>query len=396
MKLEEKIKIQLYLEEGFSIKKIALLLFKTVSTISREILKYRFVKRNNKVFELNKKIDIEILNEHPCKLLKISPYVCNGCPRYTNNHCSYHFVVYDGNKAHSESLAIKSKANQKKVNLELVNNINELIEKGQPISHLYQILKEKYNENIISKTTIYNWIKDGIIKYKKRKIKRNKSNNTTEKIKNINRVELLKGKEYSDFLEYISNPKNEFKQIVEIDLVCGKQGTNGYILTMFIPKLQFLMAYKLNNKTPQEVIRVFDYIESKIGYTPFKRLFGCLLTDQGSEFLKFNEICRSKKTNRRRTKIFYCEPASPHQKPNIENIHLILRRVYPKGISLENVTQEDLYEVVSNINSLKKVKYNGKTPNDMFIEHFNISLLKKLSLRVYSSEDVVLLPYNNF
>lgn len=142
--------------------------------------------------------------------------------------------------------------------------------------------------------------------------------------------------------------------------MCSEQGTHGYILTMFMPRLQFLMAYKLNNKTPQEVVRVFDEIEAKIGYSTFKKLFGCLLSDRGSEFLKVNEICYSKEKLRKRTKIFYCDAWSPTQKSNIENIHLILRSVYPK--SLEKVTQEDLYEVVSNINSLKKKKYKGKPP----------------------------------
>lgn len=32
------------------------------------------------------------------------------------------------------------------------------------------------------------------------------------------------------------------------------------------------MAYKLNNKTPQEVVRVFDEILAKIGYSIFKKL----------------------------------------------------------------------------------------------------------------------------
>ena len=67
------------------------------------------------------------------------------------------------------------------------------------------------------------------------------------------------------------------------------------------------MAYKLNNKTPQEVVRVFDEIEAKIGYSTFKKLFGCLLSDRGSEFLKVNEICYSKEKLRKRTKIFYCD-----------------------------------------------------------------------------------------
>lgn len=141
-----------------------------------------------------------------------------------------------------------------------------------------------------------------------------------------------------------------------------EQETYGYILTMFMPRLQFLMAYKLNNKTPQEVVRVFDEIEAKIGYSTFKKLFGCLLSDRGSEFLKVNEICYSKEKLRKRTKIFYSDAGSPTQKSNIE----------------------------------KKKKYEGKTSNEMFIEHYSLTLLKKLSLRVYTSSEVVLLPYTHF
>lgn len=141
-----------------------------------------------------------------------------------------------------------------------------------------------------------------------------------------------------------------------------EQETYGYILTMFMTRLQFLMAYKLNNKTPQEVVRVFDEIEAKIGYSTFKKLFGCLLSDRGSEFLKVNEICYSKEKLRKRTKIFYCDAGSPTQKSNIE----------------------------------KKKKYEGKTSNEMFIEHYSLTLLKKLSLRVYTSSEVVLLPYTHF
>ena len=141
-----------------------------------------------------------------------------------------------------------------------------------------------------------------------------------------------------------------------------EQEIYGYILTMFMPRLQFLMAYKLNNKTPQEVVRVFDEIEAKIGYSTFKKLFGYLLSDRGSEFLKVNEICDSKEKLRKRTKIFYCDAGSPTQKSNIE----------------------------------KKKKYEGKTPNEMFIEHYSLTLLKKLSLRVYTSSEVVLLPYTHF
>ncbi|CAM3102340.1 hypothetical protein [Streptobacillus ratti] len=56
-----------------------------------------------------------------------------------------------------------------------------------------------------------------------------------------------------------------------MDLVCGSIFTKGYILTIFIPKIRFLMGYKLDNKSPQEVLRVLDSIESKIGFSNFKK-----------------------------------------------------------------------------------------------------------------------------
>lgn len=58
-----------------------------------------------------------------------------------------------------------------------------------------------------------------------------------------------------------------------MDLVCGRFNTSGYILTIFIPSIQFLMAYKLENKTAQEVLRVLDDIENKIGFSTFKKIF---------------------------------------------------------------------------------------------------------------------------
>ena len=122
-----------------------------------------------------------------------------------------------------------------------------------------------------------------------------------------------------------------------------------------------LYKYRVKKKTQKEVVRVFDGIEAKIGYLIFKKLFSWLLLDRGSEFLKVNEICYSIEKLRKRTKIFYCDSESPTQKSNIENIYLMLRRVYLKG------------------KSLKKKKYKEETPNEMIIEHYRLTLLKKLS-----------------
>ncbi len=321
--------------------------------------------------------------------------MCNGCPRYINNHCNYHYVIYSAEYSQNNYQKLKSESNSgiknTDIKLNLIKDIQRALKLGQPISHIYSYLKEKYKENMISITTIYKWIDKDLLKYAKKKIRNKSSNSNKEKLEYKKRIDFLKGKEYDDFLEYT---KGKNLNIVEIDLVCGKQGTNGYILTIFIPRIQFLMAYKLEYKTPYEVIRVLDNIEAKIGFSMFKKLFGVILTDRGSEFLRYKEIETSKKRLKQRTKIFYCDAGTPTQKAYIENIHRLLRLVYKKGSNLEKVTQDDLYEVVSNINSLRKKKYNNKSPNDMFVETYSKTLLSKLSLRAYTSNEVVLLSLN--
>ena len=177
-----------------------------------------------------------------------------------------------------------------------------------------------------------------------------------------------------------------------MDLVLGKQDV-GAILTFLFPSIQFMLGYKVKSKEAYEIVRVFDEIEAKIGIRAFRKLFGCILTDQGGEFQKNKELCTSKITLGIRTKIFYCHPSSPYEKPNIENVHILLRKVFPKNTSLKEVTTEDVQEVVSNINSLKKTSLNGKAPNELFIKAFGKNLLNKLSLRVYESEDVILKKY---
>ena len=93
----------------------------------------------------------------------------------------------------------------------------------------------------------------------------------------INKRERLKGKEYKDFIEYTKENNNSI--ITEIDLVEGIKGSDTYLFTMFIPSIQFIFIFKIKNKYPTSVAKVFDWIEKRIGHKNFKRLFGILLAD---------------------------------------------------------------------------------------------------------------------
>lgn len=120
-----------------------------------------------------------------------------------------------------------------------------------------------------------------------------------------------------------------------MDLVLGKQDGGGAILTFLFPSIQFMLGYKVKSKEAY----VFDEIEAKIGIRAFRELFGCILTDQGGEFQKNKELWTSKITLGIRTKIFYCHPSSPYEKPNIENVHILLRKVFPMNYLLKHLVK---------------------------------------------------------
>lgn len=72
----------------------------------------------------------------------------------------------------------------------------------------------------------------------------------------MSKKERLKGREYFDFLEYVKENKNTF--VTEIDLVEGIKRSEIYLLTIFIPEIQFLFAFRIKNKYPTSVAKVFD------------------------------------------------------------------------------------------------------------------------------------------
>lgn len=381
----ERTIIMYELKNGKSIKEISNNLKKSTSTISREIKRNRQIVRNKKRIGISEIMSIE---KHICSILQKSPYVCNNCPKYNNNTCTYDYVVYDNNISQELYKSRVSSVKYKKINKydNILEHIQEKLDLGQPIHHILTniTLKEKP-----SKTTIYNLINSGKLKYEKVKQKR-KLNKEISKLEYISREKMLVGKAYIDFLEYVEKNPKDF--VVEIDLLCGSLSSTEYVLSMFIASIQFLILIKLKNKKAISVIEALDNIERKIGKSKFKRMFGIILTDRGSEFLRYKEI-ESSIYSGKRCKIFYCDKSSPYQKPNVENIHRLFRRYIPKGHSFKNYTQDDFDYIASNLNSLIKEKYGNKTPNEMFINYFGKTTLKKLSLEVINGSDIIILKY---
>ena len=386
---EDRKNIEDGLNDNKSINQISKEINRSHSTILREIGRNKtYSKPNN--WTTNGRFENPNYNFH-CDKLDKSPFVCNGCK--SRSGCRKERYTYYARKADDTYREVKSEA-RKGINLipEEVYIINTtltpLIKKGQTINHLYINHPDILD---FSKPSFYNYVNSGvfdfgpldfprIVKYKKRK-KSNKRRTRKER-------EILIGRKYDDFVEYISN--NPDLNIVEMDTVEGSQDEPYCFLTLLWRKSKFMLIFKLESQTTDEVTRIFEYLQETLTYEDYKKLFQVILTDNGHEFFDVNNIECIHKTGEYVTHLFFCDPHMSCQKGMIEKNHEFIRYVLPKGSSFKDLNQNDCNLIMNNINSLCRDSLNGNCPYNAMLFLCDESLLKLLNCYYIKPDDVIL------
>ena len=383
---EDRKNIEDGLNENKSINQISKEINRNHSTILREI------DRNKKYSEPsswnNYKINHPDLNLS-CERLKHSPHVCNGCKSRSGcRKIRWTYYAREAQRAYDELI----KSCRQGINLtpEEVHTINEvitpLIKKGQTTNHLYINHPDILD---FSKSSFYRYINDGvfefgpldfprIVKYKKRK---NSSNRRTRKER-----EILINRKYTDFIEFISN--NPDSNIVEMDTVEGLKNENDCFLTLLWRKSKFMLIFKLESQTTDEVTRIFEILQNLIPLDIYKDLFQVILTDNGHEFFDVNNIECIHSTGEYVTHLFFCDPHASCQKGMLEKNHEFIRYILPKGSSFKNINQEDCNLIMNNINSLCRDSLNGKSPYEAMLFLCDEYILKKLGCHFIKSDEV--------
>ena len=145
--------------------------------------------------------------------------------------------------------------------------------------------------------------------------------------------------------------------------------------------------------TATSVKRVFDYLEGGLGTECFRRLFGIILTDNGGEFKKVDQL-ELNDDYEYRTRIFYCDPMASWQKPHIEKNHEYIRYVIPQGVSFNAYTEEDMTLLMNHINSTRRTSLKGKAPYELVSEDDEDmqALWKLLKMDLIPPDEVHLKP----
>ena len=127
------------------------------------------------------------------------------------------------------------------------------------------------------------------------------------------------------------------------------------------------------------------------GQEMFKKLFPVILTDNGSEFSNPLSI-EADENGEIRTRIFYCDSNRPDQKGSIEVNHEFIRRVIPKGTSLDEYTQYDINLMMSHINSYGRKRLNDRSPYRVFKVMYGEEVIKRLGIEKIPRDEINLTP----
>jgi len=134
-------------------------------------------------------------------------------------------------------------------------------------------------------------------------------------------------------------------------------------------KLKYTILTKLMRKTAKESTSAFVnglkeyYVKS-------------LTVDNGTENRNHEEI-----KNKLNAPVFFCHPYSSWEKGTNENTNGLVRRYLPRGSSLENVTQNDLDDIVWELNNRPRKALQYATPQEMLeLEYSKLPLQVTVAL----------------
>ena len=222
------------------------------------------------------------------------------------------------------------------------------------------------------------------------RLRRKKADGSSYSRKGFADQSYREGRTYEDFEAYM---KYSSLNVIEMDTVKGVRECGKRLLTMIFRDTTIMLMFLMPDGKAESVKRVFDYLEIGLGFECFTRLFPVILTDNGSEFKRAEDL-EFTGDGIIRTDMFYCDPMASWQKPHIEKNHEYIRYVIPRGKSLNQYTQEDITLLMNHINSTRRQGLGNKAPYELVNEEDEDmrALFALLKMDLIPADEVHLMP----
>ena len=246
---------------------------------------------------------------------------------------------------------------------ELVREIERRVidEKISPCAALGRIKLERTCRTMISKTTLYRYIRAGYIferitmqdvklkpkHHQKATVKRPPKGTSIEQRPN----EIAKRNTFGHW---------------EMDCVLSCKRTKETLLVFTERLTRFEIAYKMPDHKAETVVRFVNKLEKRYGKN-FRKVFKSITVDNGVEFSNFNGLEKSIYGGKR-TSVYYCHPYTSCERGSNERLNREIRRLIPKGTDLSTVSDKRIKAVETWVNNYPREIFGYATSAELFAE----------------------------
>lgn len=356
--IENRILIDELLKLNYKQKDIARIIGCEPSTVSREI-------KNRRVS--NGKLKT-------CPKTNRFPFVCHSCEKKTScRNRKYYYNFRSAQKDYENKLKYSRIGIDMSIDeVEYWNDYfkDKIKNKNQSILHIFKNIENEFPKSIQS---FYKYVHKGYFpSINSEMLARSfsyKPRNKKEVTKTIHKDNIIKkGRRYSDFEAYLQKHPNA--NVVEMDTVIGQFEDINCILTIFFRSSKLMLLFLIKKYKPSCVSKIFQNIKNEIGEENYKNLFEVILTDNGWEFSKPEDIEFNYSTGEKLVNLFYTEPYSSWQKGQIERNHEFIRYIIPKGISFDNLNKKNVIDIMNNINNVQRKSLDYHSPYELFTKQY--------------------------
>lgn len=322
-----------------------------------------------------------------CRRTHRAPFVCNGCAKRPT--CPLERFTYSAKaaQAKADSRLVDSREGLDMTGHEmefLATEVKAGLKKGQSVHHIFA----SRDDLPCSERSFYRHVENEDIDVGKmdlrKKVKYKKRN---KKKANRHEGEFYAGREYSDYMELDAEVR---AKTVQMDCVEGAEGDEQALLTLHFVTLRFQIYILLERKDSAHVVAALDWLEGLCGgKEAFKRLFGLILADRGSEFDDIAGI-----EGEGRCSVYYTDPQRPDQKGGCEKNHVELRKIIEKGTSIDSLGLDAwlVAGICSHANSSLRLAIGDASPMALAKAALPAPLLEGLGLDVVPPEEVETRP----
>lgn len=369
LKYHDRVLIQFEIDENpeSTLKSVAARLGVSRSTVMREIV------RNSTVTKAAPRMRMPNSPEGPapeCPKLRRWPYCCNRCARTA---CTKRRLHYRAAEAERTSLAVNAKA-ARKPSAETLRRAAEVEEKVCPMIKAGVSIEAAVREAScdVHPTTVRRWIDRNLISPDRTDLPRaarfrpKALYDYSGPRRSEAPARVVYGRTIEDFRARLADGRAHVA--VQADTVVGTVHDSRCVLTVMLvrPRCRLQLGFrvrKTKDAVAAKVLRVWEAMDA------YGCAFDALLTDNGPEFYGMPGI-ENDDAGVHRFNAYFCDPYNSSQKAECESNHRLCRYGIRKGESIDALSDQDVADLFSEVNSYPRKTLGWLTPFQAFVKEF--------------------------